>query len=100
MQEDLKKSDFFVNDSQIKDYPKIEEKVEDQQPKLRDQYMAELSRCNCTKEVRENLIEMMNLGYLDFHLNLNMLKRNKNDLVCVINKFCNFDVSESVFAHK
>jgi len=42
-------------------------------------------------------VEMMNLGYLDFELNKNMLARNNNDLVCVINKFCNFDVSESVF---
>jgi len=47
--------------------------------------------------VVENLRYMMNMGYLNFTINYNLLMRNNNDLVVAINKLCNNIVSESMF---
>jgi hypothetical protein len=43
---------------------------------------------------------MMNMGYLNFRVNFNLLTRNNNDLVIAVNKLCNNMVTESIFEAK
>lgn len=50
--------------------------------------------------MKENLIYMMNMGYLNYKVNYNLLVRNKNELVVAINKLCNNLVTESMFEAK
>ena len=39
---------------------------------------------------------MMEIGYVNFRVNLALLKRNNNDLVIAINNLCNGIVSDSM----
>jgi len=49
------------------------------------------------QELKQNLEYMMNMGYLNFEINLKLLVRNDNDLVIAINKLCNNMISDSIF---
>jgi len=63
--------------------------------------MAELEAANIKdKTYVENLKYMMNMGYLNFRVNFNLLTRNNNDLVIAVNKLCNNMVTESIFEAK
>jgi hypothetical protein len=89
---------------------KVEEPVAEAQPeqeqepeltdeeKLKFSYMKEMQSLNLSdNNVIANLEYMMNMGYLNFRVNYNLLMRNNNDLVIAINKLCNNMVSESIF---
>jgi len=85
---------------------KLEEQVAEVQPepelsdeeRLKRSYMQEMQSLNLSdKSLVENLEYMMNMGYLNFRVNYNLLLRNNNDLVIAINKLCNNMVSESIF---
>jgi len=66
--------------------------------RLKRSYMQEMQSLNLSdKSLVENLEYMMNMGYLNFRVNYNLLLRNNNDLVIAINKLCNNMVSESIF---
>jgi len=47
----------------------------------------------------ENLKYMMEVGYTNFQINFNLLKRNSNDLAIAINLLCNGIVSDSMFGN-
>ena len=49
------------------------------------------------KKLKENMIQMLEMGYNNFEVNLNLLKRNANDLIAAVNSLCNGLVSESMF---
>jgi len=64
-------------------------------------YMDEIENMGITDQrLIENLKYMMDLGYLNFRVNYNLLTRNKNDLVVAINKLCNNIVTDSMFEGK
>ena len=64
-------------------------------------YMDEIETMGITDQrLIENLKYMMDLGYLNFRVNYNLLTRNKNDLVVAINKLCNNIVTDSMFEQK
>jgi hypothetical protein len=48
-------------------------------------------------KLKENMIQMLEMGYNNFEVNLNLLKRNANDLIAAVNSLCNGLVSESMF---
>ena len=80
-----------------------EEKLVEQEPamtdeeKLQKSYLEELEAAKITdQDLSNNLKYMMDMGYLNFRVNLNLLLRNNNDLVISINKLCNNMVSESM----
>jgi len=52
------------------------------------------------KTMVENLTFMMNMGYLNYRVNYNLLVRNKNDMVMAINSLCNNFVTDSIFEGK
>jgi len=79
----------------------------EQQPLMKSEPLAEeLERINYLKKVESitdsnlanNLIYILDMGYSNFEVNLNLLKRNNNDLVITINSLCNGLVSDSMFA--
>jgi hypothetical protein len=43
------------------------------------------------------MMQMIEMGYNNFEVNLNLLKRNGNDLISAVNNLCNGLVSESMF---
>ena len=47
--------------------------------------------------LKENLAYMLEAGFSNFSVNLNLLKRNKNDLTIAMNLICNNLVTDSVF---
>jgi len=64
-------------------------------------YLEEIETMGITDQrLIENLKYMMDLGYLNFRVNYNLLQRNKNDLVVAINKLCNNIVTDSMFEQK
>jgi len=64
-------------------------------------YLEELEKAKLTdKELENNMRYMMNMGYLNFRVNYNLLVRNNNDLVISINKLCNNLVTDSIFEFK
>jgi hypothetical protein len=68
---------------------------------MKELYMEQLNSSGIQdKSLLENLKYMMNMGYLNFTINYNLLTRNNNDLVVAINKLCNNIVSESMFEMK
>jgi len=68
---------------------------------MKQMYMEELERANIKDQALvENMKYMMNMGYLNFMVNYNLLTRNGNDLVVAINKLCNNLVTESIFEAK
>jgi len=69
--------------------------------KLRMIYQQELAAANIQDQAYvQNLDYMMNMGYLNFRVNFNLLTRNNNDLVIAVNKLCNNMVTESIFEAK
>jgi len=66
--------------------------------KMKIYYLEELAKANLKdKALEENMKYMMNMGYLNFRVNYNLLTRNGNDLVVSINKLCNNLVTDSIF---
>ena len=49
------------------------------------------------KKLHENMMQMLEMGYNNFEVNLNLLRRNGNDLIAAVNNLCNGLVSESMF---
>jgi len=47
-----------------------------------------------------NMRYMMNMGYYNFKINYNLLKRNNNDLIMAVNKLCNNMVTDTMFEIK
>jgi len=50
------------------------------------------------KGLRDNMMQMLEMGYTNFEVNINLLKRNGNDLITAVNNLCNGLISESMFA--
>lgn len=48
----------------------------------------------------ENLRYMFEMGYYNFELNTELLRRNKNDVVLALDSLCNGFVTESMFVPK
>jgi len=64
----------------------------------RKDYMEELTNAKLKDvSLHQNLKYMMDMGYLNYSINYNLLTRNGNDLVVAINKLCNNIVSDSMF---
>ena len=61
--------------------------------------VAYLEKLNIIKDsnLANNLRHFMDLGYLNFELNLNLLKHHNNDLVLAMNSLCNGQVTDSMF---
>jgi len=79
----------------------LEEGKKSDEDMMKDLYMEQLSTSGIQdKSLVENLRYMMNMGYLNFTINYNLLMRNNNDLVVSINKLCNNIVTESMFEMK
>jgi hypothetical protein len=79
----------------------VVEAVLSDEDKLRMGYMQELTAANIQDQTYvQNLEYMMNMGYLNFRVNFNLLTRNNNDLVIAVNKLCNNMVTESIFEMK
>lgn len=65
---------------------------------LKRNYIEELDSADIKdKDLVQNLKYMMNMGYLNYKINYNLLTRNNNDLIIAINKLCNNLVSDSMF---
>lgn len=76
-------------------------KEEDMEELMKKYYLEELEKSNLKdKALEENMKYMMNMGYLNFRVNYNLLMRNDNDLVISINKLCNNLVTDSIFEAK
>lgn len=79
------------------DEPVEEQKMSDED-RMKQMYMEEVEKSNIQDSaLLDNLKYMMNMGYLNFMVNYNLLTRNGNDLVVAINKLCNNLVTESIF---
>jgi len=88
---------------EVKEEPKEEpkEEVNEMEEILKQNYLEELAKSNLKdKTLEENMKYMMNMGYLNFRVNYNLLVRNGNDLVISINKLCNNLVTDSIFEQK
>lgn len=94
------KEEVVINQEEEKqEVPKKEE--EDMEELMKKYYLEELEKSNLKdKELEENMKYMMNMGYLNFRVNYNLLMRNNNDLVISINKLCNNLVTDSIFEAK
>jgi len=80
---------------------KEEEKALSDEDRLIMSYKQELANANIyDASYVQNLEYMMNMGYLNFRVNFNLLTRNNNDLVIAVNKLCNNMVTESIFEAK
>jgi len=78
-----------------------EEKDLSEEDKIKLYYVEELQKSGIKDQaLAENLRYMMNMGYLNFRVNYNLLTRNGNDLVIAINKLCNNLVTDSIFEAK
>jgi len=49
------------------------------------------------EKLAENLRTCLDMGYANFEINLEMLRRNQNDIVLAMNSLCNGLVTESMF---
>jgi len=75
-----------------------EEPVKSEEDLIKEAYLKELESANLSdKDLENNLKYMMNMGYLNYRINYNLLTRNNNDLIIAINKLCNNIVSDSMF---
>lgn len=80
--------------------PKEEEKSSEDEM-LKKVYMEELENSGIKDQnLLNNLKYMMNMGYLNYKINYNLLKRNDNDLIIAINKLCNNIVTDTMFEIK
>jgi Ig-like domain from next to BRCA1 gene len=104
---ELSQSHFEEREISSLEEVKQEEPVIEEQPLMKSEPSAEeLERINYLKRVESindsqlanNLIYILDMGYSNFDVNLNLLKRNNNDLVITINSLCNGLVSDSMFA--
>lgn len=59
-------------------------------------YLEKLAKVKDNKIV-ENMMQLLDMGYSVFEVNLNLLNRNKNDLIMAVNNICNGNVTESMF---
>jgi hypothetical protein len=86
-----------MNQEEVKEAPlKISELSQDEKDKL--VYLNELDSAKLTDSLLiENLKYMLDMGYTNFPVNLNLLKRNNNDLTIALNLLCNGMVSDSMF---
>jgi len=83
----------------VKEEEKKEEVSEDE--RLKKMYLEELEAAKLGDNLlKENLRQMMNMGYYNYRVNYNLLLRNKNDLVVAVNKLCNNIVTDSMFEAK
>ena len=65
---------------------------------MKKAYMEELESAGIKDQnLFTNLKYMMNMGYLNYKINYNLLTRNNNDLIIAVNKLCNNIVSDSMF---
>ncbi len=65
---------------------------------MKKAYMEELESAGLKDQnLFTNLKYMMNMGYLNYKINYNLLTRNNNDLIIAVNKLCNNIVSDSMF---
>jgi hypothetical protein len=60
-------------------------------------YLNELDSCK-EPQMIENLKYMLEMGYTNFPVNINLLRRNNNDLTIALNLLCNGMVTESMFS--
>lgn len=104
---ELSQSHFEEREVSSLEEIKQEEPVIEEQPLKKSELSAEeIERIDYLKKVESindsklanNLIYILDMGYSNFELNLNVLKRNNNDLVITINNLCNNLVTDSMFA--
>jgi hypothetical protein len=72
----------------------------EEKPSLEDlERVAYLEKLDTIKDsvLASNLRHFMDIGYLNFELNLNLLKRHNNDLILAMNSLCNGQVTDSMF---
>ena len=59
-------------------------------------YMEKLESIKDQKIV-DNMNQLLTMGYTNYEVNLNLLKRNNNDLISALNSLDNGLISESMF---
>lgn len=90
---------------EVKQEEEVPVKVEE--PLMKSQLSAEelekilyLQKVDDLKEKKfvENMTYLLESGFTNFEVNLNLLKRNNNDIGIVINNLCNYtNITESMF---
>ena len=86
-----------MKEEEVVEIKKIDAEKSDEEL-MKEGYMKELENAKLeNKDLEANLIYMMNMGYLNYRINYNLLTRNENDLITAINKLCNNIVSDSMF---
>jgi len=87
-----------MSEEKLVEVPVEEEPVKSDEDLVKEAYLKELESANLSdKDLENNLKYMMNMGYLNYRINYNLLTRNNNDLIIAINKLCNNIVSDSMF---
>ena len=66
----------------------------------RKEYLDELLGAKLNMELFNNMRTMLDLGYMNYTVNLNLLNRCNNDLIVAVNQLCNNDVTASIFEAK
>lgn len=97
VKDDIEEKDE-VYEEEVEEHEEVAESAFNEEEFIKKQYMEELEQSNIKdKELVENLVYMMNIGYSNFRVNYNLLIRSNNDLVIAINKLCNNLVTDSMF---
>ena len=61
------------------------------------QKLDDLKKNKDEKKYFDNMSQMLEMGYSNYEVNLNLLKRNHNDLINAVNSLCNGLVTDSMF---
>jgi len=101
--EQIKKQEAAKEEVKQEVIAEVEAKDQEQEKAMDDAvmkkaYMEELESAGIKdNNLFTNLKYMMNMGYLNYKINYNLLTRNNNDLIIAVNKLCNNIVSDSMF---
>lgn len=88
----------MLDDDDLYDQAPAQEPELSEEEQLRKLYEEELAVAQLDDpELEKNMREMMNMGYFNYKVNYNLLKRNKNDLSVAVQKLCNYSITDTMF---
>ena len=91
----------MLDDDDLYDQAPAQEPELSEEEQLRKLYEEELAVAQLDDpELEKNMREMMNMGYFNYKVNYNLLKRNKNDLSVAVQKLCNYSITDTMFEIK